>query len=331
MLRAMDFLGFGIPVGKYFGIQVRLHFTFVIFAFWRVMQYQDILLGLAVVVGLYVCILLHEFGHALAARWCDGEATEILLWPLGGLAFVRPAFHPMAHLITTVAGPFVTLVLWAFFYGFLWLYQNVLPDSFVLPNFLLNFIATMAFWNFILLIFNLIPAFPMDGGRILRDLLWFGMSAEASTRIAVNVSRAIAAFWAIGTLTAMAGLWDPDGLTGVLAWVGMVISKDSFWPLLMAAFIFFGAQDELRIVDFEGRGTFVKFSVLERLRRGARQRSFHQAVKQRGREDAASTFHRCAMCGLTEREAPHMSFRVCTDCANFEEYCAQHINDHKHR
>src|ERR1041384_5745352 len=108
----MDFLGAGVPLGSFRGIAVRLHFTFLIFAFWRVQMYADVVYGIAVIVGLYVCILLHEFGHAFAARWCDGECDLILLWPLGGLAFARPAFHPTAHLITTLAGPFVTLVLW---------------------------------------------------------------------------------------------------------------------------------------------------------------------------------------------------------------------------
>src|SRR6266481_1265189 len=111
----MDFFGYGIPLGRYFGINVRLHFTFLLFAYYRVMQFGNFAFGFAYVAGLYVCILLHEFGHALAARWCDGEANDILLWPLGGLAFVRPAFNPTAHLITTVAGPFVTLVLWIAF------------------------------------------------------------------------------------------------------------------------------------------------------------------------------------------------------------------------
>ena len=82
----MNFLTYGIPLGRYFGINVRLHFTFLVYAYYRVQEYHSPVLGLLFVAGIYACILLHEFGHALAARWCDGEANDILLWPLGGLA-----------------------------------------------------------------------------------------------------------------------------------------------------------------------------------------------------------------------------------------------------
>src|SRR5437762_7409445 len=168
----MDFLSYGLPIGRYFGINVRLHFTFLLYAFYQMQRSAQPLIGLAFIAAIYVCILLHEFGHALAARWCDGDATDILLWPLGGLAFVRPAFNPTAHLITTVAGPMVTLVLW--------LGLTALARVVPLPWAVAEFVSTLAGFNLYILLFNLIPAFPMDGGRILRDTMWHWMSAERS-------------------------------------------------------------------------------------------------------------------------------------------------------
>jgi len=297
----MDFLNYGIPFGRYFGINVRVHFTFFLFAFYRVSQWGNIGLGLAYILGLYLCILLHEFGHALAARWCDGEANDILLWPLGGLAFVRPAWHPTAHLITTVAGPFVTFVLWILFHS-----AVTALSAAGLAGAALWFCVAMRDMNLLLLIFNLIPAFPMDGGRILRDTLWHWMRAETATLIAVRVSQVIA--------------------VAAIAWA--VYSQD-FWLLFLAGFILMQTGHERHIVAMEAGGQY-GFSVRERLRRGFRQRAYRQAVRDNAQMEAAMPFHRCATCGRTERDAPEMEFRVCTDCSNGQEYCPQHLHSHTH-
>ena len=271
----MNFLAYGIPLGRYFGINVRLHFTFCI----------------------YLCILLHEFGHALAARWCDGEANDILLWPLGGLAFVRPAWDPTAHLITTVAGPFVTFVLW--------LTLKALT-SFGMPPVVRLFLHDLSVFNLYILLFNLIPAFPMDGGRILRDGLWHWMSAETATRIAVWVSRGIAIAAAV-----------------------FAIYAGEFFFLLFPAFIFMQTMHEQQIVAIESRGAS-GFSIRDRLRRGRKQREFRQAVREHIKVAEALTFHRCETCGLTELTAPTMDFRVCPECVNGQEYCREHLDAHKH-
>jgi Zn-dependent protease len=298
----MSFLGHGIPLGRYFGINVRLHFTFLIYAYYRVQEYHNWVLGLAFVAGLYFCILLHEFGHALAARWCDGDATDILLWPLGGLAFVRPAFNPTAHLITTVAGPFVTFVLWLALAGV----AAVLGRFEAVPSIFQGFLWGLSGYNLMLLLFNLIPAFPMDGGRILRDTLWHWMSAEKATTIAVWVSRVIA------------------GLGAIFA-----IATGNYYFLLFPAFIFLQTMNEQQIVAIEATGTY-NFSVRERWQRGRKQHAFRQAVAVRGREDAATSFHRCATCGITELADSTMDFRVCPDCSAGQEYCRAHLDAHPH-
>lgn len=322
----MNFFGLGIPVGRYFGIQVRLHITFLYVIYRAVATSPDVVFGLLSVGALYLSILLHEFGHALAARWCDGEAHDILLWPLGGLAFVRPAFNPTAHLITTVAGPFVTLVLWL----------TLQPLGYILYHsggeWLGMFLITIAGYNKFLFFFNVcIPAFPMDGGRILRDTIWHWMSAETATKIAVNVSRFLA-------LTAVAVVFSPKdfwlrlvqdhNVPVVLVQVPYALAGD-FYFLLFPLFILMQSAGEQQIVAMEAGGTY-SFSVRERLRRGKRQRQFQQAVNERVAVDSSTAFHRCAVCGLTEVQSPTMDFRICTECSNGQEYCRDHLDSHNH-
>ncbi len=298
----MDFFNMGVPVGTYWDIRVRLHFTFFIFAYWEASAYSNFLIGLVFVFLFFGSILLHEFGHALAARWCDGEATDILLWPLGGLAFVRPAFNPTAHLITTVAGPFVTLVLWLIFSGLTHLLGNLAG----VPGPMFDVCSSLSRWNLRLLLFNLIPAFPMDGGRILRDALWHFLRAETATVVSVWISRIIAGI--------------------ALVWAAL---NSQYMLIFMALFIFWEASREQQMLAFEASGTY-QFSIRERLQRGRRRRAFYGAVKDRQKEDAATAFHRCAVCGKTDHDDPTLDFRVCTDCKGDEEYCPDHLHHHQH-
>lgn len=300
----MDFFGSGIPVGRYFGITVRLHFTFLFFAADRVLRFGDIGFGLAFVIGLYLCILLHEFGHALMARWCDGEVDQIVLWPLGGLAFCRPAWHPTAHLLTSAAGPFVTLVLWGLFSGLTRLI-GLVPAT-AGTGYVHWFCYVMARLNLMLLLFNLIPAFPMDGGRILRDTLWHFISATTATLIAVRLSQVIAS----------------------LALAYAVYQRDVLL-MLVCAFILLQAGVGRRVVGFEAGGSY-EFSLKERLRRGSRRRQFFKAVNEAERTTTATSWHRCATCGKTENEHPTMDFRVCTECGGSQEYCPEHLDSHAH-
>jgi Zn-dependent protease len=303
----MDIFGSGIPLGRYFGINVRLHWTFLLYAYWRASEWGNWGYGLAFVLGIYFCILLHEFGHSLAARWCDGEANDILLWPLGGLAFVRPAFHPTAHLITAAAGPFVTLVL-AMALWWAARLAGVYLDSRLAAHFLLMLSVT----NWFLLVFNLIPAFPMDGGRILRDTLWHWMSLEKATTIAIWVSR-VFAFGLIGF--ALVPLTQGEG--------------PNFMLLLIGGFVLLQGARERAMVAYESSAVH-HFSIRDRIKRGRRQRAFRQAVTELSRTTVTSAFHRCAVCGRTENDVPTLDFRVCSDCANGEEYCQEHLENHKH-
>lgn len=303
----MDFFEAGIPIGRYFGITVRLHFLFLVYAGWQLFYAPNVGIELMWITGLWLSILLHEFGHAFAARWCDGEADQILLWPLGGLAFCRPAWHPTAHLITTVAGPFVTLVLWLLFWGAGTLVQNLVAEPTATWFHVMWFLESMRQLNLYLLIFNVfIPAFPMDGGRMLRDTLWHFMSAEKATKIAVVISQIIAV---------VGGAW--------------AVLYGHYFGVFLAAFIFMQCVNEQRVIAFEAGGAYT-FSLKERLRRGSRRREFRRGVREYTAHQEQVALHRCATCGLTDSEEPTMDFRVCTDCSQGQEYCRQHLEAHTH-
>jgi Zn-dependent protease len=296
----MDIFNTGIPLGRYFGINVRLDITFFIaFCFW--MDFQNPALSVALIGGLYFCVLLHEFGHALMSRWCDGEANDIVLWPFGGVAFCRPAWHPTAHLLTAAAGPLVTLVI-ALALTVLSVVLNRLP----VPVFVSYVTAGLAYLNWKILLFNLIPAFPMDGGRVLRDTLWYWLGVEKATLIAVWISRCIAA---VGILWA--------------------IYRQDYWFIFLAFFILLQSQREYRMLAYESAGAQCGFSIRERFRRGRRQRAYHEAVAVR-RNEQGTAFHRCTSCGRTEQDDRHLDFRICTDCSGGQEYCRDHLDSHPH-
>src|SRR5262245_56306901 len=114
-----DPLTWAIPLGRVFGITVRAHILFPVVALGLVLQAafkKDVVPGtwidVSMLLGLlFVSVLLHEFGHCFAARWMDGDANEILMWPLGGLAYCEVPHTPRANFVTAFGGPLVNLVL----------------------------------------------------------------------------------------------------------------------------------------------------------------------------------------------------------------------------
>ncbi len=259
---------------------------------------ENWVLALCYIGALYVSILLHEFGHALAARWCDGEATQILLWPLGGLAFCRPAFHPTAHLLTSAAGPFVSLCLFGFFVGI-----ESLPVD--LSYYLGNTVKELIFMNGALLLFNLIPAFPMDGGRILRDSLWYFIGVRRATQWAVGLSKFLAGFVLILALL--------RGFSGSFHFFGFEFSVGQL--AILAFFIFSQSSTEMLALRWEG--PIHPFSIRERLLRGLHPRPIAPSSVRE-----YVSFHRCNACGRTELDSPGLIFRVASDGY---EYCEDHL------
>lgn len=144
------------------------------------------LLGLVAAIGLFICVVLHELGHAITARYYHVEVKHITLWFLGGVA----AFDEMprqrgAEAVVAIVGPIVSLALAGVCWG---LAMLVSPDS---PA--LFFVARyLAATNAILAIFNLLPALPLDGGRVLRSLLALRMPHRRATEIAARLSKILA-------------------------------------------------------------------------------------------------------------------------------------------
>jgi Zn-dependent protease len=200
----------GIRLFQLWGITVFLSpswFIVAIYAFQqRIHDYQFPGWAAAEVLSLFALVLMHEFGHALACRSVGGQADRIILWPLGGVAFVNPPRRPGAWLWSIVAGPLVNVVILALTFP---LFNISIPGN---PD-LQTFLHTMVFINLVLLIFNILPVYPLDGGKILWSLLWFIMGYSTSLMVAAG----------LGLIIAIAGgLW--------------ALSVQDWWLSLMAAF-----------------------------------------------------------------------------------------------
>ena len=174
--------GGSIRLFRVAGIDVLLHWSWFFFALldfqsngsnqsFGFARYQSQAWYLVEYLSLFGIVLLHEFGHVLACRSVGGIANRIVLWPLGGIAFVDPPARPGALLWSIAAGPLVNAVLLAPTFGLYFLcravgWQYTAPD-------VCRFALALASINAYLLLFNLLPVFPLDGGRIVQALLWF--------------------------------------------------------------------------------------------------------------------------------------------------------------
>jgi Zn-dependent protease len=214
-----DPLSWSLPLGRLFGITIRLHVLFPFVAIALILRVafmkeapQGIWTQAALMMGLlFVAVLLHEFGHCFGARLVDGDANEILLWPLGGLASVDVPHTPRANFLTAAAGPAVNVLLclssgialsalsirpplWPWWAPInlnnpngmpdLWLWDNPLPTP------LSPWLVLLArfFWiNWILLLLNLVPAFPLDGGRMFQCILWPRLGFRQATHVTIIV------------------------------------------------------------------------------------------------------------------------------------------------
>ena len=181
---------------RLFGVPVRFHFTFVaLLIFLTVTGLGDKQSSLAYavfVVGLFTSVLLHELGHALAGRWCGIRTREIVMFPIGGVSKLETHPRPSQELWIALAGPMVNIVLAAGLLGFLYYRKQIVGVSELITPTDANVIQRIAFGNCILAAFNLLPAFPMDGGRVLRALLAHWKSEDEATRIAAWAGRMLA-------------------------------------------------------------------------------------------------------------------------------------------
>ena len=205
-------------VGRAFGIPVYVHPTFLLLPAYVLFKTSGtgplgMLFSLAALLAIFGCVVLHEFGHALTARAFGIGTRDVTLYPIGGIARLeRMSERPVEEILIAVAGPAVNLVLVLLLTPLLivgWATGQLAGDLVGLtaePAFLplaAQFVATLWFGNLILLLFNLLPAFPMDGGRVLRALLALGLGRLRATEIAVAVGTGVAVL--IGAATFFLG------------------------------------------------------------------------------------------------------------------------------
>jgi len=213
-----------IRLFRFAEIDVFLHWSWFLLAFYEINarkgRYSSIGWNVAEYLALFLIVTLHEFGHSLACRQVGGQANQIVLWPLGGVAYVNPPQRPGATLWSIAAGPLVNVVLAPILMGIgrvslLWGWYAAVPD-------LRTLIHAIFYIDVGLLIFNILPIYPLDGGQILRALLWFVLGRARSLMVATILGFVgIAAFFGFA-------LWARDSWLGVIAvfmlmncWSGM--------------------------------------------------------------------------------------------------------------
>jgi Zn-dependent protease len=206
------------------GIDVFLHWSWFVVALIEInlrgRRYPSLAWNVAEYLTLFAIVTLHEFGHALACRQVGGVAKKIVLWPLGGAAFVEPPARPGATLWSIAAGPLVNVALLAVFWGLtLWGslhgWRTAAPHAYML-------LWSVTVINLGLLVFNLLPIYPLDGGQILRSLLWFVLGAARSLTV-------VAALGLVGAIALIFGaMWVHSVWIGLIAiymvmtcWIGL--------------------------------------------------------------------------------------------------------------
>ncbi len=202
----MTFENGALYLARFRDISVWLHWSWFVVALlevmWRADRYTSAVWNVLEYLTLFAIVLLHEFGHALACRSVGGVADRIMLWPLGGVAYVQPPDRPGAHLWSIAAGPLVNFALMPVIGG-AWFFVQTKGGAEVWPQ-LNEYVGAVFVMNAVLFVFNMLPVYPLDGGQILRALLWFVAGRLRSLQIA-------AAIGLVGTAgLGILGVWWTD-------------------------------------------------------------------------------------------------------------------------
>jgi Zn-dependent protease len=214
-----------IRLFRFAGIDVFLHWSwFLVAAFeinGRTRGYSSLTWNVLEYLALFLIVTSHEFGHSLACRQVGGQANQIVLWPLGGVAYVDPPPRPGATLWSIAAGPLVNVALLPVFVGLVLLSRS-LGWAAIMPN------AHKLLWAALaidvgLLVFNMLPIYPLDGGQILRSLLWFVVGRARSLMVATIL-----------------------GLLGVAGFIGLAFWRQSVWLGVIAVFMLMNCWGGLR-------------------------------------------------------------------------------------
>jgi Zn-dependent protease len=216
-------------LGRVAGIDVFLHPTFLLILFFPQVAELGVY-GLMFVLAAFGCVLLHELGHALMARRYGIETVDITLYPIGGVARLsRMPRSPGAELLVALAGPAVNLAI-ALGLAVVGGLGMLLPLGFAADGGLGDFAASLTAVNLFLALFNLVPAFPMDGGRVLRALLSGWLGRWRATEVAAALGRTLAVVFGVASF--LSGAW---------------------FQVALAAFIYLAAGAELASVAREER------------------------------------------------------------------------------
>jgi len=220
-------------VGRVAGINIYLHATLLILLAWIAQRYYswrqrpgDVIDAVLFIAAFFVIVLLHELGHALTARRFGIRTRDITIMPIGGLARMeRMPDDPRQELLVALAGPAVNVLLALLYFG------TIGPAAaLVHPRDLQpiggHFLSSLVWSNVAMAAFNLVPAFPMDGGRVLRALLALRLGPRRATRIAVDVGQALA--FSIGAI----GLYAMNPIL-----------------VFIALFVYLGAEDEAELAQ----------------------------------------------------------------------------------
>ncbi|MES2571945.1 MAG: site-2 protease family protein [Verrucomicrobiota bacterium] len=225
-------MGWSFHIARVTGIEVRIHLTFLLFLAWIAFMYgragglMAALEGVLFVSLIFFCVLLHEFGHAVAARRYGIRTPEITLLPIGGVARLeRMPDKPLEEIVVALAGPAVNVAIAGLLWGFVLLSGGFAEARFAQTG--LDMPTKLLAINLWLVLFNMIPAFPMDGGRVLRALLALRLDYTRATSVAAGIGQVIAMLFAI------------FGLIG------------NPMLLLIGAFVYFGAASELTLARFK--------------------------------------------------------------------------------
>ncbi len=239
-----DPMTWSVSVGRYFGIRVRVHLLFLgfmvvqILGGWFKNGVEGVVFQSGLCAVLFFSVLFHEFGHCFAGRAVGGEAEEILMWPLGGLAYVSVPRTPRAEFIMTVWGPLVNVFI-CLIAGAVIVLAGQLPPfnpfaGLVDPKLFGPNVPIWLFWvsltffvNWTLLLFNMVPAFPMDCGRMFRSLLWSRIGFLRATLIAVQVAKVCAI---------------------LMGFVGLLTGPDVLL-IGIAFFVYFSSESERRMLE----------------------------------------------------------------------------------
>jgi Zn-dependent protease len=196
-------MGSSLKIASVFGIELRINLSFLLllgffwFRFYQEGGLSGALQGVLYILILFACVTLHEFGHAFAARGFGIKTRDITLYAIGGVARLnRIPDKPWQELVVAVAGPLVNVVIAAALF-FVTHVTAGFDEADLLESPRIDLLYKVAWANLFLVAFNLIPAFPMDGGRVLRALLAMVMPYARATEVAARIGQGLAILFAI--------------------------------------------------------------------------------------------------------------------------------------